>query len=71
MATFSIMKPFSLSIEGNPFITRFKTSVIWVKSSRTCSDNRIEGNPFITRFKTLEYFSIKFSQDTVLKVIHL
>ena len=38
------------SIEGNPFIIRFKTSIsifIW-KSNSYC----IEGNPFIIRFKT-------------------
>ena len=38
------------SIEGNPFITRFKTE----KASKPLADfiNSIEGNPFITRFKT-------------------
>ena len=40
------------SIEGNPFITRFKTSdkLILYKSLQLS----IEGNPFITRFKTID-----------------
>ena len=37
-----------LSIEGNPFITRFKTLTKFIVDNRLC----IEGNPFITRFKT-------------------
>ena len=41
------------SIEGNPFITRFKTIT---HSSFSALDIRIEGNPFITRFKTLLWF---------------
>ena len=39
-----------MSIEGNPFITRFKTD-----NEREAMDEiiqGIEGNPFITRFKT-------------------
>ena len=36
-------------IEGNPFITRFKTVIIVII---IVIPNRIEGNPFITRFKT-------------------
>ena len=39
-------------IEGNPFITRFKT--VSVSSGRTDSFG-IEGNPFITRFKTFVF----------------
>ena len=38
-----------MSIEGNPFITRFKTIVSILSISPPYS---IEGNPFITRFKT-------------------
>ena len=41
---------FGKGIEGNPFITRFKT-----KSHNSIASNNlacIEGNPFITRFKT-------------------
>ena len=41
-----------LSIEGNPFITRFKTSK--ALSSASVILCGIEGNPFITRFKTLK-----------------
>ena len=37
-------------IEGNPFITRFKTDMInYYKVDLKLG---IEGNPFITRFKT-------------------
>ena len=39
-----------MGIEGNPFITRFKT-IVTVDSAH--GHSRIEGNPFITRFKTL------------------
>ena len=43
----------SLNIEGNPFITRFKTTrVLKVNNKITY----IEGNPFITRFKTRKGF---------------
>ena len=42
---------FGKGIEGNPFITRFKTSSILFSPSILLS---IEGNPFITRFKTGE-----------------
>ena len=43
-------------IEGNPFITRFKTYENGLpKLDMTFS---IEGNPFITRFKTLAEISI-------------
>ena len=38
-----------MCIEGNPFITRFKTSLTNLASTLSLS---IEGNPFITRFKT-------------------
>ena len=38
-----------LSIEGNPFITRFKTYLVQMKYQQLLC---IEGNPFITRFKT-------------------
>ena len=39
-------------IEGNPFITRFKTSILpkWVATLGSFS---IEGNPFITRLKKI------------------
>ena len=40
-----------LGIEGNPFITRFKTKVI-SNLRIILSILGIEGNPFITRFKT-------------------
>ena len=56
-----------LSIEGNPFITRFKTNLNIVY---TLIFESIEGNPFITRFKTSKYF-LKVPCVTVLKVIHL
>ncbi len=39
-----------LSIEGNPFITRFKTAITLREGDAVVSG--IEGNPFITRFKT-------------------
>ena len=59
-----------LSIEGNPFIIRFKT---------TCDKRTpeiiysIEGNPFIIRFKTNSFLVISFYYPLthVLKVIHL
>ena len=38
-------------IEGNPFITRFKTQDI-VDAFQRNLPKGIEGNPFITRFKT-------------------
>ena len=38
------------SIEGNPFITRFKTQIEEIGEEVVASS--IEGNPFITRFKT-------------------
>ena len=41
----------SLSIEGYPFITRFKTKKK-IKRARPIKPS-IEGYPFITRFKTL------------------
>ena len=43
---------FGKGIEGNPFITRFKTVgvIALCEVSALC----IEGNPFITRFKTGE-----------------
>ena len=56
------------SIEGNPFIIRFKTLKRTLHSYYHMS---IEGNPFIIRFKTS---SILFSPSIlfkVLKVIHL
>ena len=40
-----------IRIEGNPFITRFKTALIFIPAGLLLSG--IEGNPFITRFKTL------------------
>ena len=43
--------PFTFSIEGNPFITRFKTSAN--TAQKFSSQVGIEGNPFITRFKTI------------------
>ena len=39
-----------MSIEGNPFIIRFKTEEALIYQS--AYDNGIEGNPFIIRFKT-------------------
>ena len=58
-----------LSIEGNPFIIRFKTIHDMKCNPKTYS---IEGNPFIIRFKTAEILaSGKFMESTVLKVIHL
>ena len=39
------------SIEGNPFITRFKTYPLVSDRINVITDS-IEGNPFITRFKT-------------------
>ena len=38
-----------MSIEGNPFIIRFKTEI---KPFQLHLSYRIEGNPFIIRFKT-------------------
>ena len=58
------------SIEGNPFITRFKTIIsfdILIYSSVSC----IEGNPFITRFKTFQELKFQLFLFDVLKVIHL
>ena len=44
---------FDLCIEGNPFITRFKTLFQYIYHMILL---RIEGNPFITRFKTRSSF---------------
>ena len=43
----------SFSIEGHPFITRFKTKVpsLQITFMFLC----IEGHPFITRFKTEDF----------------
>ena len=41
-----------LSIEGNPFIIRFKT---WTILRLEKDGKRIEGNPFIIRFKTKRF----------------
>ena len=47
----------SESIEGNPFITRFKTLTKGFPFvSFYCG---IEGNPFITRFKTITSLNIQ------------
>ena len=56
-------------MEGNPFITRFKTEF----DETGCRlANRIEGNPFITRFKTLYELDYWIARaNKVLKVIHL
>ena len=55
------------SIEGNPFIIRFKTSF----EENLTNNLGIEGNPFIIRFKTI-YFDAGTGRGVgVLKVIHL
>ena len=46
------MKLAYLSIEGNPFIIRFKTTN-GLSIDLTALSIGIEGNPFIIRFKTL------------------
>ena len=46
----SLNTDFQECIEGNPFITRFKT--LNVSGPIPVVDSSIEGNPFITRFKT-------------------
>ena len=57
-------------IEGNPFITRFKTSKTFLIHFSFVL--RIEGNPFITRFKTVVVGYNLFKDILlVLKVIHL
>ena len=48
-----------LSIEGNPFITRFKTSIL--NPLTTFKLFSIEGNPFITRFKTYKVARLHIS----------
>ena len=58
-----------VSIEGNPFITRFKTPYEDDKGYLPYAC--IEGNPFITRFKTSSFISPKVTSPSVLKVIHL
>ena len=58
------------SIEGNPFIIRFKT----VPDNFTLASlyPSIEGNPFIIRFKTQHLSTKSVDCGTkVLKVIHL
>ncbi|EUB15485.1 hypothetical protein HMPREF1500_1097 [Fusobacterium sp. CM22] len=40
-----------MSIEGHPFITRFKTITSNIDSA--LKTGSIEGHPFITRFKTI------------------
>ena len=58
------------SIEGNPFITRFKTMTFVDRSQFILLS--IEGNPFITRFKTTFLVDcIRHYDGIVLKVIHL
>ena len=52
MKLFQIRVVHILSIEGNPFIIRFKTNIDIDISTQT-GVPRIEGNPFIIRFKTL------------------
>ena len=62
---------FYFSIEGNPFIIRFKTSIrgtLYSSGHTKC----IEGNPFIIRFKTTDKIEgFKYNIVLVLKVIHL
>ena len=41
-----------IGIEGNPFIIRFKTSILPNSDATLGSSGSIEGNPFIIRFKT-------------------
>ena len=41
------------SLEGNPFIIRFKTKRYQMAGYEPVS---LEGNPFIIRFKTYKYF---------------
>ena len=43
-----------MSLEGNPFIIRFKTQVALLLGNLVML-TRLEGNPFIIRFKTWEY----------------
>ena len=57
-----------LSIEGIPFIIRFKTQN--VKNINLNIPIGIEGIPFIIRFKTILEKSI-LSKEEVLKVFHL
>ena len=65
------MLPYYLSIEGNPFITRFKTLSVCRKANDE-SLLGIEGNPFITRFKTMPSTNNRQANTfLVLKVIHL
>ena len=49
-----------MSIEGNPFITRFKTSRSHLFEILPLLS--IEGNPFITRFKTKTAKYVGYSQ---------
>ena len=61
------MKEVNFSIEGNPFIIRFKTEYEELAANLfEC----IEGNPFIIRFKT-NIIRVEFHHPNVLKVIHL
>ena len=59
----------SSSIEGNPFIIRFKT--LYLIGSIKDLIFRIEGNPFIIRFKTGTMLFLTLTEGRVLKVIHL
>ena len=50
MSSYLILSLSKMSIEGNPFIIRFKTSEAYTVKEDKLS---IEGNPFIIRFKTM------------------
>ena len=56
------------SIEGYPFIIRFKTII---KECLNTEVLRIEGYPFIIRFKTYQPILLAGCHILVLKVIHL
>ena len=53
-----------ICIEGNPFITRFKTTMTETTYNYGYSGS-IEGNPFITRFKTVPHGEISFSRKRI------
>ena len=57
------MKTGLFCIEGNPFITRFKTQKRGMDGVRSFLTS-IEGNPFITRFKT-QYDVMSYNTNTL------
>ena len=55
------MQHLKLSIEGYPFIIRFKTDNDVLFENEFKITGGIEGYPFIIRFKTLHHLNLHFS----------